>query len=279
MRPATSSDTAAPAWERRRLLAVLAAALVGAALLAGGLVYAVVYALNPPTPTAGTTGPAPIVVPAGTGAQYRDSVAAKPMLTVPPEASRPGAVAAAPGPALAVPPATTAGPGGVPAGFPHTPAGAVGQLAAIDSTVLTGMNLAAADEVYRAWSLDIARDAAGGWVMTAAVRAFLSAAKVPELTPGMSVVATPVAGQVKGSDGPDWVVACVLLRRGGEDRRHHPGRVRALRTDGLGRQRHLADRTLTDPGRPGPVDVARHPGRDRRRVGHLGRPGGGVSGL
>ena len=210
MRPATSSDTAAPAWERRRLLAVLAAALVGAALLAGGLVYAVVSALNPPT--AATTGPAPIVVPAGTGAQYRDSVAAKPMLTVPPEASRPGAVAAAPGPALAVPPATTAGPGGVPAGFPHTPAGAVGQLAAIDSTVLTGMNLAAADEVYRAWSLDIARDAAGGWVMTAAVRAFLSAAKVPELTPGMSVVATPVAGQVKGSDGPDWVVACVLLR-------------------------------------------------------------------
>ena len=26
------------------------------------------------------------------------------------------------------------------------------------------------------------------------------------------MVATPVAGQVKGTDGPDWVLACVLLR-------------------------------------------------------------------
>ena len=120
MDPATSSDPAAPAWERRRLLAVLAAALVGAALLVGGLVYAVVYALNPPTPTAATTRPDPIVVPAGTGAAYRDSVAAAPMLTVPPEASRPGAPAATPGPAITIPPATSAGPGGVPTGFPHT---------------------------------------------------------------------------------------------------------------------------------------------------------------
>lgn len=214
MNPATSSDTAAPAWERRRLLAVLAAAVAGVMLLAGGLVYAAVYALNPPTP-ATTSGPAPIVVPAGTGADYRDSIAAAPMLTVPPQASRPGALAAEPGPVIAVPPATTAGAGGVPSGFPHTPEGAVGQLGAIDSTVLTGMNPAAAEEVHRAWSLE--PEAAGGaggqgWVMTAAVRGFLTAAKVPELTPGMSVVATPVAGQVKAVDGPHWVLACVLLQ-------------------------------------------------------------------
>ena len=89
----------------------------------------------------------------------------------------------------------------------------MGQLAAIDSTVLTGMNLAATEDVHRAWSAAPYRQAAGeGWVMTAAVRGFLTAARVPELGPGMSVVATPVAGQVKGTDGPDWVLACVLLQ-------------------------------------------------------------------
>ncbi len=44
------------------------------------------------------------------------------------------------------------------------------------------------------------------------MRAFLAAAGAPtELGSAGVVTAVPAAGLVKGSDGPDWVLACVLL--------------------------------------------------------------------
>ena len=38
-----------------------------------------------------------------------------------------------------------------------------------------------------------------------------SGPSVPFTCPAAGVAATPAAGQVKGTDGPDWVLACVLL--------------------------------------------------------------------
>ena len=56
---------------------------------------------------------------------------------------------------------------------------------------------------------------AGLWAMRLVLNimdAFLTTAQMgPEKDIASSVVATPAAAQVKGTDGPDWVLACVLL--------------------------------------------------------------------
>ena len=53
---------------------------------------------------------------------------------------------------------------------------------------------------------------AAGWVLVANLQAFLgSAAGQHTSEASTALVVTPVAAQVKGSDGPDWVLACVLL--------------------------------------------------------------------
>ena len=197
-------------WGRRRLLAALSGAALLAAALLAGLAYVLVdAAADPafasPVLVSSTASPA-----SGTG--WRDQVAAAPMLRVDPASSRAGAPAATPGRAIAVPPATREGPAGVPTGYPRTNAGAVGQLAAIDTTVVTGMSLDWTRQVHRGWALPGAPDV-GQWVMTENVRAFLAAAgpAAPAGAPP-AVVALPAGGQVKGTDGPNWVVACVLLR-------------------------------------------------------------------
>src|SRR5699024_2780074 len=73
------------------------------------------------------------------------------------------------------------------------------------------MSVPATHEIYRSWSTGKADPS--GWVMTRNVSDFLTAAKqsgqVAES--GLVVTAVPAAGQVKGSDGQDWTVACVLL--------------------------------------------------------------------
>ena len=200
----------APGWGRRRLLAALTGmALLAAALLAG-LAYVLVDAATDPAP-ANPAQPPSTASPAA-GPKWRDQVAAAPMLPVDPAATREGTPAETPGRAIAVPPATREGPAGVPTGYPRTSAGAVGQLAAIDTTVLTGMSLDRTRQVHQGWALPGAPDV-GQWVMTENVRAFLAAAgpAAPAGAPP-AVVALPAAGQVKGTDGPNWVVACVLLR-------------------------------------------------------------------
>jgi hypothetical protein len=99
----------------------------------------------------------------------------------------------------------------VPAGFPRTPEGAVAQLSAIETTVLEGMSIAAANQVYEQWALPGGVGVAG-WEITQDVQAFLATAQMgSEKDIASSVVATPAEAQVKGVDGPGWVVACVLL--------------------------------------------------------------------
>ena len=75
------------------------------------------------------------------------------MLTVPASAATSGTPAPLAGPTITVPAATTVGPADVPTGFARTPQGAVGQLAAIDTTVLSGMSIAHTEAVHAAWAL------------------------------------------------------------------------------------------------------------------------------
>ena len=143
----------------------------------------------------------------------RDRIAAAPMASV--DAGRgvhprPGTAVA---PQIVVPVATVeAGPAGVPSGFPHTPEGAVGQLAAIEQTVLESMSLPVAREVHRAWVLP-GGPAFEEWELTRNVESFLAAGRQGGQAKDVTtlVTATPAAALVKGTDGPDWVVACVLL--------------------------------------------------------------------
>ncbi|CCH79169.1 conserved hypothetical protein [Nostocoides japonicum T1-X7] len=133
------------------------------------------------------------------------------MLPATPDDARQGVPAAIAGPVIEVPPATAAGPAQVPTGFPHTPEGAVGQLAAIETTVLQGMSIPQTNQVYEQWAM---ADGSGvaQWALTKNVQNFLaSAGQGQTKDPTVTVTAIPAAAQVKATDGDDWVLACVLL--------------------------------------------------------------------
>jgi hypothetical protein len=199
-------------WGRRRLLLILAAATLMILTLVFGLIVAAHDAARSVRRTDSSgRDPAANDHQQSSAPASRDAIAAEPMMQVEPADSRPTAPAAIAGPVIEIPPAMRTGPAGVPAGYPHTPEGAVGQLAAIEVTVLQGMSIAHTNDVYQHWAMS------GGvgierWQMTANVQAFLTTAQMSdEKDTSSSVVAVPAAAQVKGIDGPDWVVACVLL--------------------------------------------------------------------
>ena len=169
-----------------------------------------VWALGSAAATDTTPAPGPVHAGGGTTEQRRDAIASAPMPTVAASAATSGTPAPVIGPTITVPAATTVGPAQVPTGFPRTAAGALGQLAAIDTTVLSGMSIAHAGTVHESWALPGAPPAAR-WVMTGNVQAFLAASGAPALDTVTVVTATPVAGQVKGTDGDHWALACVLL--------------------------------------------------------------------
>jgi hypothetical protein len=203
-------------WDRRRLLLVLACVVAAVMLLLLGLGYAVYFAL---TSASGTATPVPTAVSArpasgpqaARGEARRDEIASARMLAVGPGDSRASTPAAVAGPTMIIPVSTRQGPASVPAGFPRTPEGAVAQLAAIETTVLQGMSIAAANQVYDQWALPGGVGVAG-WEITQDVQVFLTTAQMgSEKDMASSVVATPAEAQVKGTDGTDWVLACVLL--------------------------------------------------------------------
>ncbi|MGB3186278.1 MAG: hypothetical protein WBG36_07730 [Ornithinimicrobium sp.] len=74
------------------------------------------------------------------------------------------------------------------------------------------MDIRVTTRVYQAW----ARPGGVGapqWELSKNVATFLGATNNQSRKDATTVVvATPVAGQVKGVDGPDWVLACVLLQ-------------------------------------------------------------------
>ena len=191
-------------------------------------------------------------------AHRRALIAAAPMAPVGEDAGITPGVAIALPPAIRLPAATTVGASGVPSGFAHTPEGAAAQLAAIVVRVLSSMSLPLATEVYRDWAMPGGVGAAD-WSQTRNVQSFLTHARQSssELDPGTLVSVTPAAIQIKGTDGPDWVVACVLL-----DVR---AALKAEARMGYGtceRMQWTGDRWLIGPGAPPPPAPSTWPGSD-----------------
>ena len=213
----SAPDAGTTEWGRSRLLGILGAAVVVAALLLVGIVYAIYLALS----GIGEDANASAQVATGEsdrstvaqGASHRDEIAAEPMLTVPESAAFPAESASQEAPAIKIPAGSGApGPGFVMTGFPHTPEGAIGQLAQIDTAVLQSMSLQTAHEVYNTWALP-GGVSADEWWITASVRAFLSSTDMGEVKdPSASVTLEPAGALVKGTDGSDWAVVCVLMK-------------------------------------------------------------------
>lgn len=214
----TEAAAGSPEWGRRRLLVILTAATVVAVLLVVGLIratYLAVTGVGDDTPAdelTFTVVTEPTVSDVVRGAAYRDEVAAAPMLVVNDQAMFPAQAAYDAPAGIEVPIGEAPGPAQIQSGFPHTPEGAVGQLAQIDLAVLQAMSLPTAHEVYRAWALP------GGigpdqWWITQSVAAFLTSTSMGEvMDAGTWVEAEPASALIKGVDGRDWVVACVLFK-------------------------------------------------------------------
>ena len=200
---------AAGPWSRQRLAIVLGIAAVAALTVIAGLSITLIRLLlatgSVPDDTAGAAAPADI--------NRRDQIAAEPMAEVPQDAGFTPDPALTPAPPISIPVATNGrGPAGVATGFPRTPEGAVGQLAAIEQVVLEEMSLPVTQEVHDAWTLP----AAPGyeeWELTDNVQSFLRSGQQggQEKDSTTVVRAIPAMAMVKGTDGPEWVVACVLL--------------------------------------------------------------------
>lgn len=205
-------------WGRRRLLVILTAATVVAVLLVTGLIratYLAVTGVGDDTRAEDlifTVVNDPTTGDVARGAAHRDEVAAAPMLTVNDQAMFPAeAVRDAPA-GIEIPIGEAPGPALIQSGFPNTPEGAVGQLAQIDMAVLQAMSLPTAHEVYRSWALPGGIGAERWWI-TQSVAAFLTSTSMGEvMDAGTWVEAEPAAALIKGVDGPDWVVACVLFK-------------------------------------------------------------------
>lgn len=202
----------AKAWLALGLVAALTLALVA------GLLYSVITTLSrddaapePATADRPRTAPAPVATTDSESAQQdaRDDIAAEPMLQLPASAARPQPmVTHTAGPPIAMPAATDTT-GLVATGFPQTPEGALAQLAAIDALALRDLNPAQVLRVYE-WAAEPGAVQLQRWTPYVAAAAALGAASVPEGTADLASTFTPVAGQVKGVVGDDFVVACVL---------------------------------------------------------------------
>lgn len=253
--PVPASSAEVVPLSRTQLLAVLAGLLLVGGVLLYGLGYTLVSSISAGTAPDGVQRNAH---PDADPAQRRDFIAAAPMAKVAQDAGITPGVAITLPPAIRLPAAATVGAGGVPSGYPHTPEGAAAQLAAIEVRVLSAMSLPLATEVHGDWAKPGGVGAAD-WSQTRNVQSFLTHARQSssQLDPGTLVHVTPAAIQIKGTDGPDWVVACVLLD------------VRAaLKTEarmGYGtceRMQWTGDRWLIGPGVPPAPAPSTWPGSD-----------------
>jgi hypothetical protein len=204
------------AWGRQKVLALLVAGALAGVLLLVGLGLAVFYAIDP-SPTAGTAAATLPPQPTAAGPQppgdqqraRRDDLAAAPMRPAQASDAQPWVLSTRDPGSIVLPRSTTTGPVAVPAGFAHTPAGALAQLSAIDTAALDSASIGGARAVIDHWAAPGGPTAAT-WSGVLAMADFLSAAGLPAgKPPDLALVATPLMGLVKATDGGDWVVACV----------------------------------------------------------------------
>lgn len=209
MRTYRSSEASGP-WSVQRLRLLLVAGLAGVLGVAIGVAMLIAQSVRP-TQIVGDGAPPGGGFGALSPASLRDQIAADPMASVDAEAATRPDPATELAPPIQIPgPVLGRGPAGVPV-FGHSAGGAVAQLAAIDESVLEVMSIPQAREVHAAWVQP------GGptfqeWDLTENVTAFLRGARQGATKDVTTVVqVTAAGGLVKGSDGPDWVLACVLL--------------------------------------------------------------------
>lgn len=186
-------------WSRGKLLALAVGVAIGFVVVVMGLVLALSQALRPPS-AAPSASPLPTAAGSATVVGgVRDAAAAAPLPSS----------AASSGELLLPQPSRLGGVGGVASGFPHTGEGAVAQLADIDLTVLSTMRPEVARSSYQAWALPggVGADA---WILTVHVEAFQDTLARAGLN-NPTVTASPAAGMITATDGPDWVIACVLM--------------------------------------------------------------------
>lgn len=195
-----------PTRDARAHLTLLALVVGIALVMVSGLGLAIHFALTPTATSVATD--ASYAMPGQVS--KRDGIAAAEMMKTDPEAARGGTPALGMMPTVTIPRATENGPEGVPAGYPHTPEGAAGQLSDILWSVLGAMDLAHAQRVQATWFEDPTPDDV--WPVMLLIQEFLRAGQLTSgLEPGASMRVEPAAAQIKGSDGDDWHVACVLV--------------------------------------------------------------------
>ena len=266
--PVQSSRTSGAAditeWSRGRLLGVLGGAAAVALVVVVGLGYAIHMVVarvgggDAPTRGAATgvaTGAASRPDLAQ-GAVRRDQISAQPMLAVPHSAAQPADASARKAGSIEVPAGTgLSGPALVATGYPSTPEGAIGQLAQIDVAVLSSMSPSTAREVYSAWALPGGVAAEDWWTATT-VDGFLTSSGLGEsLGPDVVVTVEPSAALVKGTDGPDWAVICVLMKVSAAYR----SEARAA-WGHCERMQWVGGRWMIAPGRPPAATPATWPG-------------------
>ncbi|WP_018256002.1 hypothetical protein [Salinispora mooreana] len=206
---------------RTRALLVLGVVAVMLLVLCAGVVVVIRTTMNGDgdAPRASTSAPASTpdgsAPPAGESESQarRDEIAAEPMMQLPESAAQPQPlVADTAGPPIVVPAPTGAVvPGGPPAasGFPKTPEGALGQLAAIDEAAMSTTDMARVREVY-AWAAMPGAVPEVEWSPAVGVRALISSLGGTEDARTARASYAVVQGQIKGTDGPDFAVVCVL---------------------------------------------------------------------
>ncbi len=229
-----------PEWERPKMLALLAGAVAVVALLAAGLVAAVLPGLrgssdrpsvrpsvtggvaapgagsSPAAPTpvrTGATAASAAALPAAGALQEvaeQDAVAQAVMPDVGDELAHTAPVSLSdPGAPILLPAPATTGPAGVATGFPQTPAGAMAQLAAIDTAVLQAGSLDAARAVAVSWIAPGGPTPTTWSTMQALAQLFTATGLSGGGSPRLAVTLTPLMGQVKGSVGASYVVPCL----------------------------------------------------------------------
>ncbi|MFI5934077.1 hypothetical protein [Actinoplanes sp. NPDC051494] len=152
--------------------------------------------------------PEPSTPPPRESTDWRDTIAAEPMLQLPAAAARPQPlVARTAGTPLRIP-ASRKGSDPVPTGFPRTAEGALGQLAAIDEAAMSTADPGLVHEVYETVAASGAVPEAE-WTPSVAVQRLTKSLGEQKGT-AARVTFRVVQGQIKGTVGDDFVLACVL---------------------------------------------------------------------
>lgn len=193
------------------ILAVICVVLL--ALLAAAAVLIIQqFTHNNPSSTPAPSHSAASSPTPGTGADpdqaAKDRLAAKKMLALPASAANPQPLGDDPKAPLKIPAAATKPEDGgapVPTGFPHTPEGALGQLAVLEEAALTGADLQRVHEVYRWAAMPGAVDEKQ-WNPAVAIQSMQAHSDGASIDSRYQVP----SGQIKGTVGNDFVVACVL---------------------------------------------------------------------